>query len=370
MSQLVKNDQGMGSTLSKLNPEQIELIKRTICAGASEDELGFFLAICNRTGLDPFARQVYLIERKFKDQYGNWQSKKETQTSIDGFRVIAERSDKYVGQDGPFWCGEDGVWKDVWLENKPPMAAKVGILKSTFKQPIYSVAKWESYVQLMKDGEPKSVWKKMPDLMLAKCAEALALRRAFPNDLSGLYTGEEMGQLENDIELKQEKKIINYAPQAQPILGTGEVLGSKINNNEDRPVNYENKNSIQAQESCPVVSNNEIEKETYPLPPSSNVSKYPLTEKQINRLYAIANSKKWSPKYANAYIKSTYNKKATELNRNQYDQVCAYFDANYFDDMKEMQFKEYVDQAGTVQDRFIKAKEDMKKNQFSDEIPF
>lgn len=160
--------------------EQVAVIKRTICQGASDDELRMFIGQCMRTGLDPMSRQIYSLPMQG--------GKRQILVSIDGLRLIAERTGKYAGQQGPWWCGEDGEWKDVWLASTPPVAAKIGVLRSDFKEPLFAVARFASY------AGASPIWRKMPDLMIAKVAESLALRRAFPQELSGLYTSEEMDQ--------------------------------------------------------------------------------------------------------------------------------------------------------------------------------
>lgn len=191
---LVQHNGALEAHRPTFSSEEMDTLKRTIAYGTSDAELALFAQVCTRTGLDPFAKQIYPVMR-FNKKAGR--EIMVIQTGIDGYRLIAERTRHYRGQVGPFWCGQDGNWRDVWLESDPPAAAKVGVLRDDFSEPLWAVARFDSYKQTYKDGKLSGLWATMPEVMIAKCSEALALRRAFPNDLSGIYTSEEMAQADH-----------------------------------------------------------------------------------------------------------------------------------------------------------------------------
>jgi phage recombination protein Bet len=158
----------------------LEALKSTVAKDCSEPQFKVFMGACRRLGLDPFARQITPIVQG---------GRMTPQITIDGFRLIAQRTGQYAGQLGPQWCGPDGEWKDVWLSDKPPAAARVAVLRRDFAEPMWGVARFASY---RKGG----TWDTMPDVMIAKVAESLALRKAFPQELSGVYSDDEMGTAE------------------------------------------------------------------------------------------------------------------------------------------------------------------------------
>lgn len=209
----VKGSDQKTDDLIVFTKDDIDLIRRTkMPEGSNEDDLQLLLYYARKTGLNPLLNQVYPSKRKGKIT---------PQATIDGFRLAAERTGQYLGQTTPMFCGSDGVWTDAWVSDAPPVLAKVGILRRGFKEPIYGIARYSAYMQKDRDGRVMETWSKMSDTMLAKTAEALAYRKAFPNILSGLYTPEEMSHL--DVAGEEEPEGPNTgAPQAgaQPASAT------------------------------------------------------------------------------------------------------------------------------------------------------
>lgn len=158
---------------------QIGLIKRTIAKGATDDELSLFLHQCKRTGLDPLAKQIY-FQKRFNKRANRFDIT--IITGIDGYRLVAGRTGEHAGTD-------DAVFDD---ESSPKKASVTTwrIVKG-MRVPFAATARWSEYYP---GDEQGFMWRKMPCGQLAKCAEALALRKAFPAELSGVYTKEEMEQ--------------------------------------------------------------------------------------------------------------------------------------------------------------------------------
>lgn len=187
------------ASLGEWSASQINIIKSQIAVGCSDGELELFAQVCARTGLDPFTRQIYAISRNSWNPATKQSEPKMTiQLSIDGFRAMAASCGSYGGSQ-TFWCGDDGIWVDAWLSNTPPSAAKTEVYRANCDRPFVGVARFSSYAQRKKDGALTGQWPAMPDVMIGKCSEALALRKAFPAQLSGLYSTEEMEQAGNPL---------------------------------------------------------------------------------------------------------------------------------------------------------------------------
>lgn len=210
-----------GKTLATIEPEQtrftehqVAILRQIGLEDATQGDLDLFFHVCRTTGLDPFRKQIYMIGRNTKltewvederAQNGRrkverWVTKYTIQTGIDGYRRNVREAAKAYGDslafDGPFFCGEDGEWREVWPAKTPPLAAKFVVIRNGER--FTGIAHFDEFVQTnavyegsgqsrRKVGdEPNSMWTKMPRGQIAKCAEALAYRRAYPDDFAGL----------------------------------------------------------------------------------------------------------------------------------------------------------------------------------------
>ena len=204
--------------------EKLQTFKDQICPTATDSELKFFLEYCIRTKLDPIAKEIYLIKRA---------GKVTVQTGIDGYRILAERTGQYAGND-------DYIFDEKFMSgSKHPTHAKSTVYRFLNGERIAfsSTARWDSYVQkYWKDGKEiiGNMWQKFPDIMLGKCAEALALRKAFPNALSGIYTTEEMAQAEElEPEIIKVEELNKKYNDFMKIVKNGDILRFSIKELED-----------------------------------------------------------------------------------------------------------------------------------------
>lgn len=158
---------------------QVEVLKRTVCKDATPDELAFFGQVCRAKKLDPFGQQIFLVKRNDRDG-GKTLS---IQTGIDGFRAIAARSGEYAGNDEPKFEYEGNA--------KTPSKASVTVYRLIQGQriPFTASAYWAEFYPGEKMG---FMWRSKPHVMLGKCAEAQALRKAFPNECGGIYETSEV----------------------------------------------------------------------------------------------------------------------------------------------------------------------------------
>lgn len=205
-----------------LTNEQKTLIRNIIAPKANDDELALFFELCKNTGLDPFKKQVYLLP------FWNGELKRfvfSAITSIDGLRSLAETTGEYDGQSEPIWIDKDGKEYKVWISENYPFACKISVFKKGVKNPTVGVAYFDMFAK-EKDGKYTGFWNKPTKAahMIAKCAEALALRKAFPSKLSGLYVHEEMENnvkqksiYEDNTDEKTAEKIREYYTDAETV---------------------------------------------------------------------------------------------------------------------------------------------------------
>ena len=184
-----------------LTDRDIEVLRKSKFKGFSDDEMSYAARVCRQLSLSPFLNQIHFIKRG---------SAVTTQVGIDGLRLAAQRAGGYAGSD-------DGVF-EMNEGSKIPVKATVTVYKMVegVRCSFTASAMWSEYCP---GAGQDHMWKKMPQTMLAKCAEAKALRKAFPAELAGIYSNEEMQQADP---VPSKAKILNerlegrIAPEPEP----------------------------------------------------------------------------------------------------------------------------------------------------------
>lgn len=184
-NELVVNTENLPSL--NFSKEQVDLIKATVAKGTTDDEFALFLYVAKHTGLNPLLRQIHAVKR--------WDSKLQReamaiQVGIDGYRLMADRTKNYApGPEPVFVHDKDGKLVSATASVKKYLRGEWHTISAT--------AFFSEYVQKTKEGKANSMWEKGGHFMLAKCAESLAIRKAFPGETAGVYGDEEMLQADN-----------------------------------------------------------------------------------------------------------------------------------------------------------------------------
>ena len=215
-----------------LSPDDIAVLKRTLLQGYTEDEQESFIRLCQRTLLDPFSKQIYATRRWVK----KGDSKVPTLvpvTSVIGLTAIAARSGMYDGCQ-TYWCGKDAVWKDEWIDEEFPTAAKCIVYHKQRSHPEVGIAHWagycgQSYNNATKRWEVSEFWERLGPFMLGKCAKAQGLRGAFPDLCSNLYISEELqGGVSEADEVNDEVKISENRKKEEELLKKAKSEGVRV----------------------------------------------------------------------------------------------------------------------------------------------
>ncbi len=212
---------------SSLSDEAKAVLKSTVAKDATDEELSLFVHIANSRGLNPFNRQIHFIKRKMKDEKGEWVEVPTIQTGIDGLRLIAERTKKYMPS------AKEPIFH--YKPNKEVESCTCFIMKwhnesnqwLEFSHTVF----FDEYVQKKKDGTLNRFWRTMPRSQITKCAEAGAIRKGFPEETSGLYIHEEMEQADNSItasyKVISEETVLAKEEDENPVVAAAKARGAK-----------------------------------------------------------------------------------------------------------------------------------------------
>lgn len=191
-----------------VSADQLDLVKRTVATGATDAELKLYLYDCQRHGVHPLDKLLHFTKRG---------GKYTPVTSIDLMRMRAADTGECIGISDPVF--------DAGPIGGGPASATVTVKRLVQGHEAYftATARWSEYYPGDAQGH---MWKRMPHTMLGKCAEALALRKGFPKQLSGLYAREEMDQADAAQTSTVVAPVVLHTPAGEVNVITGEVVAA------------------------------------------------------------------------------------------------------------------------------------------------
>lgn len=209
-----------------LDVEAVQILTATVLKDYNDFDQRMFIAIAERTQLDPFTRELMIRPEKFSmDKDGHFLKA----IIIAGYQAllkVADRSGLYDGADPWEWCGKEGKWTHLWIptEAEPyPFAARVSCYRKDHSRAETAIVKWTAHVARDKEGNLTAMWHRMPDFMLGKCALASALRKLFPSLLTGLYEEDEIRPIEPEATTKEQQLAADIAAQQARIAKDAET---------------------------------------------------------------------------------------------------------------------------------------------------
>jgi phage recombination protein Bet len=262
-------------------------------ADPTDGEVNFLLIKAAEYGLNPLKGQIYATWRGGTIQ---------VETTLDGLRVLAERTGEYRGQTPPEWF--DGIrWTDVWIDDKEqqPVAARVGIRREGFPDPVFVTVHWREFKQTNRKGELSEVWKEKPAHMLAKTSASLGFRAAFPGEAGGIYTAEEMALIGKPDSGGNGAGTVHAEPA--PAAGNGAATGANGGPRQTPPVS-------------PPAEGNGAEPAAIVDPPAQQPSGPPATPGTSGRLSAVLEQAGYS-KLREDLARVTFDQQANRLNEEQ-----------------------------------------------------
>lgn len=228
------------ATIDYSKKEVIETLKATIAKGATDADLSLFLEHCKATGLNPFKKEVWFIKGKgyTKKDGEEVEGTLQIMTGINGFQAVANSHPQYDGtevieSDNKITIDKATFedWKGNITEKKvsPPIIAPeyidVKVWRKDRKFPATARARWSEYGKdVLSPKGKRTIWGQMPSIMLAKCAKSLALREAFPQELNGVYTTDEMPPEYSVVEVVKEESAKN---NKKPDVSQAQILDKK-----------------------------------------------------------------------------------------------------------------------------------------------